>query len=98
MTHRVVFSPRALDQLDALQSYIEAAGSPVAAGAYVEAIIVYCESMATFPVRGVVRDDIREGLRITNYRGRAVIAFTVNTDTVAILGVFYGGQDYSQLL
>ena len=45
-----------------------------------------------------MRDDIRPGLRITNYRRRAVIAFEVDdtTRTVAILGVFYGGRDYER--
>jgi plasmid stabilization system protein ParE len=42
------------------------------------------------------RDDIRPGLRITNYRKRTVIAFAVDTDAerVEILGIFHGGQDY----
>jgi hypothetical protein len=32
-------------------------------------------------------------LRITNYRTRAVIAFEVDKDRVAIIGIFYGGRD-----
>jgi hypothetical protein len=40
------------------------------------------------------------GLRINHYRGRAVIAFLVDSDaeTVSIVGVFYGGQDYETAL
>jgi hypothetical protein len=40
------------------------------------------------------------GLRITNYRHRAVIAFRIDesTDTVAILGVYYGGRNYESEL
>lgn len=36
------------------------------------------------------------GLRITNYRRRAAIAFLVDTEAriVSIVGVYYGGQDY----
>ena len=45
-----------------------------------------------------MHDDIRPGVRITNYRKRAVIAFDVDADTVSILGVFYGGQDYKTIL
>ena len=44
------------------------------------------------------RDDIRPGIRITNYRKRAVIAFAVEGDTVSVLGVFYGGRDYETIL
>jgi plasmid stabilization system protein ParE len=40
----------------------------------------------------------RPGLRITNYRKRAVIAFSVDAEQVSIIGVFYGGQDYEAIL
>ena len=50
--------------------------------------------MRAFPQRGTLRDDVRPGLRITNYKKRAVIAFEVSADQVSILGVYYGGQDY----
>jgi toxin ParE1/3/4 len=44
---------------------------------------------------GVARDDIRPGLRITNYKSSAVIAFHVDEadSRISVLGVFYGGQD-----
>ena len=44
------------------------------------------------------RDDVRPGLRITNYRKRAVIAFEVQAERVAIIGIFYGGQNYAAIL
>ncbi|MGX7004083.1 type II toxin-antitoxin system RelE/ParE family toxin [Caballeronia sp. KNU42] len=94
----VKFAPEALEQLDSLEQYIaEAASSTVAAG-YIDAIVSYCESLQSFPNRGTQRDDIRPGLRITNYRGRTVIAFAVEADQPTILGVFYGGQDYEAAL
>ena len=43
------------------------------------------------------RDDIRQGLRVTNYKGRTVIAYDVTAELVSIIGVFYGGQDYETL-
>jgi plasmid stabilization system protein ParE len=46
------------------------------------------------PLRGTCRDDIRPGLRITNYKKRTVIAFNVDAELVSIIGVFYAGQDY----
>jgi plasmid stabilization system protein ParE len=49
-------------------------------------------------LRGAQRDDIRPGLRITNYKGRTVIAFAVEPGQVSIIGVFYGGQDYATAL
>lgn len=98
MTHRVVFSPEAEDQLAELYRYIATAASPGIAERYVNAIITYCETLNTFPLRGAKRDDIRPGLRITNYKGRTVIAFAVDERQVSIIGVFYGGQDYETAL
>lgn len=54
----------------------------------------YCRAFSTFPHRGTRRDDIRPGLRTVGYRRRATIAFEVTDDTVNILGIYYGGQDY----
>ncbi|MCF7977706.1 MAG: type II toxin-antitoxin system RelE/ParE family toxin [Chromatiaceae bacterium] len=98
MSHRVVFSTEAEDQLVALYRYIADAASPEIAARYTEAIVSYCEGLRTFPHRGTQRDDIRPGLRVTNYKKRAVIAFAVDNDIIAILGVFYGGQDYETAL
>jgi antitoxin ParD1/3/4 len=41
------------------------------------------ENLRTFPLRGTQGDDLRPGLRITNYKKRAVIAFGVDTETVS---------------
>ena len=98
MIYRVVFSPEAEEQLANLYSYIAIAASPDIASRYTEAIITYCESLNTFPHRGSMRDDVRPGLRITNYKKRAVIAFEVSADTVSVIGIFYGGQDYESSL
>ena len=72
--------------------------SPLNAQRYTEAIVTYCETLQTFPLRGTRRDDIRPGLRITNYKGRAVIAFDVIDEQVSGIGVFYGGPDYASVL
>jgi toxin ParE1/3/4 len=97
VNYTVQFSPEAQDQLDELEAFITVAASPVTAANYVDAIVTYCESLKTFPKRGTRRDDLFPGLRIISYHRRAVITFLVDTPacTVSILGVFYGGQDYS---
>jgi len=90
----VVFTPEALQQLEELYAYIARAASPLVALRYTDAIATYCETLQTFPLRGARRDDIRPGLRVTNYKGRAVIAFDVSSERVNVIGIFYGGQDY----
>src|SRR5699024_3023421 len=72
--------------------------SPENAARYTEAIVTYCEGLTNFPHRGSARDDIRSGLRTIGYKKRVIIAFAVLDDTVAILGIFYGGRDYETIL
>ncbi|WP_297462628.1 type II toxin-antitoxin system RelE/ParE family toxin [Ferrovum sp.] len=98
MSFCVVFSPEAEEQLASLYCHIASVASPEIAARYTEAIVIYCESLCNFPHRGTMRDDVRPGLRITNYRKRAVIAFCVDSEQVSIIGVFYGGQDYETIL
>jgi plasmid stabilization system protein ParE len=98
MMHRVVFAPEAEAQLLALYFHIAAAASPAIAADYTEAIIAQCETLQTFPIRGTRRDDIRPGLRTFGFRRRVTIAFEVGEDTVAILGIFYGGQQFESVL
>jgi plasmid stabilization system protein ParE len=98
MNYRVVFSPEAEEQLVSLYGHIAAAASPDIASRYTEAIVSYCESLGSFPHRGTMRDDVRPGLRITNYKQRTVIAFEVDAEQVSVIGVFYGGQDYETIL
>ena len=98
MKYRVVFSPEALEQLAELYRYIAGEASPEVAAQYTEAIVSYCESLRTFPLRGTPRNDVRQGMRITNYKKRAVIAFDVDTEVVSVIGVFYGGQDHETVL
>ncbi len=97
MKDTVIFTPEAEEQLAALYRYIAAEASPNIAERYTSAIISYCEGLSTFPHRGVCRGDIRQGLRVTNYKGRTVIAYDVSANLVSIIGVFYGGQDYENL-
>ena len=96
MSYAVVFAPRAEDQLAELYGYIAKRASPATAERYTDAIVSLCEGLSEYPHRGTPRDDIRPGLRITNHKGRTVIAFAVDDARrcVSILGVYYGGQDY----
>jgi len=94
----VVFTPEAREQLSALYRWIAVEAGPEIARRYTEAVISQCESLRSFPERGTPRDDIRPGLRITSYRRRTVIAFAIEADRVAIIGVFHGGQNYQVTL
>jgi len=98
--YRVVFTPEAGDQLEDLLLYIAEHSSLAIAERYTGAVVATCEGLALFPLRGVAREDIRPGLRLTHHKGRTVIAYAVDevAQTVSIIGVFYGGQDHEGAL
>ncbi|MGQ9369587.1 type II toxin-antitoxin system RelE/ParE family toxin [Azospirillum sp. ST 5-10] len=93
MSHKVQFSPEA--QNDLLEIYDCIAGKAGAARAlgYVERIEQYCLRLANFPERGTARDDIRQGLRVIGFEGRATVAFHVDAGHVTILRILYAGRD-----
>lgn len=74
--------------------------SPAVAERYTDAVVGSCESLSKFPHRGMRRDDVRPGLRITNHKRRTVIAFDVDDERalVSILGIFHGGRNYEGAL
>lgn len=94
----VAFSPEAEAQIVALYEYIAANASPSLAAAYASALVERCERLGETPLAGVARDDIRRGLRLTFFRRRVAIAYSVAAKAVTVLAIFYGGQDYESLL
>jgi toxin ParE1/3/4 len=98
MPYSVVFTPEAEDQLVEIYRYIANDASPAIAEKFTSTIVDFCEGLVNFPHRSVRRDDIRPGLFVTQYRSRVVIAYSVDNDTVVVIGVFYGGRDFESLL
>lgn len=98
MTPRTVFTPEAEQHLVDLYRYIAANGYPETAARFTDSIVAFCEDIATLPLAGKARDDIRPGLRIIGYRRRVVVAFLVLGEVVVIVGIFYGGRDYEAVL
>lgn len=99
MTRRIVYSPRAREQLTDLYTWIaDEPGYPERAAGYVAAILDYCDGLVVFPYIGEARDDLRPGLRTIAFRRRVVIAFAVTEEAVEVLGVYYGGRDYESLI
>ncbi|MGM4982076.1 MULTISPECIES: type II toxin-antitoxin system RelE/ParE family toxin [Rhizobium] len=92
MVYKIVFRPAARADLKALYSYIAKQADHRVAGAYIDRMEASCRSLAIFPERGTVRDDLFPGVRVIGFEHRASIAFIVEADTVRILRVLYGGQ------
>ncbi|WP_230473339.1 type II toxin-antitoxin system RelE/ParE family toxin [Dyella choica] len=94
--YAVEYAPEAVDQLEALYAYLAYEAGLNVARSYIDGIQSYCEGLNLYPERGVRRDDIRPGLRITNHQSKTIVAFTIDHAAlrVAILGIYHGGQDY----
>src|SRR5205085_4431258 len=95
---KIVFRPLAEDDLFALYDYIAAEAGRATAGSYIDRIEAACMALETLPERGPRRDDIRRGLRTTDFERRATIAFQVTRTAVVIVRIFHGGQDYARAL
>jgi toxin ParE1/3/4 len=95
---QVIFTPRAMRQIEDLHSYISQSTRAGVADGYVGRIIQYCERFEVFPLRGTGRDDILPGLRTIGFERRVTIAFVVTPEAVLIEGIFYGGQDFATRL
>jgi plasmid stabilization system protein ParE len=89
----VVYTPTALRQFEALEAYIAENASSQTAQRYVAGIIRFCESPTLFPQRGALREDLGPQVRLVGYRRRVVIVTQIDGDKLAIVGVFYGGQN-----
>ena len=95
MALSVVFRPEAEADLLALYQYIAAMSGPVTAGNYVDRIEAACLSLATFPNRGVRRDDILTGLRTLTLERRLTVAYRVLKAEVEIVTIAYAGRDFA---
>jgi toxin ParE1/3/4 len=98
MSHKIVVSNEAREQLDDLYDYIATASSPATALRFNNAILDQLESLRDFPDLGTPRDDILTGLRTIGFRRRVTIAFVVEDTEVLVVGIFYGGQDFEAIL
>ena len=84
---RVIFTPLAERHIDSLHEYIATHSGEECADSYVGRIVEFCNSLATFPLRGTQRDDLLPGLRVTGFERRVTIAFVVTAEAVLIEGI-----------
>jgi toxin ParE1/3/4 len=94
----VEFSDDARADLLALYDWIAGTTSPAIALSYIERLENYILGFDLASERGHLREDIRAGLRIVGFERRITIAFFVEDERVVILRVFYGGQNWTDLM
>jgi toxin ParE1/3/4 len=92
MNFKVRMEAEAEADLQAIYDYIAVQSSAKRARAYVDRLLAFLSQFDTFPKRGSVRADLRDGLRIVGFERRISIAFVVEADTVVILRILYAGR------
>ncbi|MEO1190536.1 MAG: type II toxin-antitoxin system RelE/ParE family toxin [Pseudomonadota bacterium] len=95
---RIVFSARAQRDLHQLKACIARESYASRAKSYFDRLLNTCESLSTFPRRGMAHDDVLPGLRTIVFEGRTIIAYSVSGDTIRIQAVFHGGQNWKERL
>lgn len=91
--YAVRLTPAAENDLRAIYRYVLIASrSPHVARAYVARIRRFLEGFQSFPMRGSLRSEIRDDLRIVGFERSVSIAFLIETDEVIILRIGSHGQ------
>ncbi|MDP3254588.1 MAG: type II toxin-antitoxin system RelE/ParE family toxin [Bosea sp. (in: a-proteobacteria)] len=91
-------SPQAEFDLRSIYDWIAKRSSPQTADRYIQRIETTYRSLADFPMRGTLHDDLLPGLRIIGMERRVTIAFRIIGDRVEILRILYGGRDVKAAL
>lgn len=92
----VIYTPEAGQDLDWIYGIIAGAGSATTANRYDARLRAFCERLEYGSERGTVRDDILPGLRVIGFERSASVAFVAEADRVVIVGVFYGGVNWTR--
>lgn len=71
ISYRIVVTPEARDDLDAVHSYIAAAADTETASRFTNGIIDHIATLSAFPKRGTPRDDLRPDWRRNGQMVRA---------------------------
>lgn len=92
----VRLSEPAIDDLFEVYLYFAERIGHDRAETYVSRIESFCRSLSTLSERGRKRDDLLPGIRTLIFESRAVVAYRIDDDTVTILRVIHGAQDYDE--
>ncbi len=90
---RVELLQAARDDLKQLYDYIADHSGAHVADRYIDRIEAACAALSLFSNRGAAREDLGAGVRTVGFERRATIVFQVEDHSVAVVRVFYVGQD-----
>ena len=94
----VIVSPEAEEDLAQMHSYLKSKVGKLLADRYIDRIGSFLAKLDLASERGTLRSDIRSGLRVIGFERSLTIAFEVSSESVKILRIFSGGQNWQDLL
>lgn len=77
-----------------LHSYLKLKASKLVADRYLDRLGIFLEGLDLASERGTLRSDILPNLRVIGFERKLAIAFVVTMDSVKILRIFSGGQNW----
>ena len=77
-----------------LHSYLKLKASKLVADRYLDCLGIFLEGLDLASERGTLRSDILPNLRVIGFERKLAIAFVVTMDSVKILRIFSGGQNW----
>ena len=98
MTHAVLLSPLAVEDLIALHGWIVEEADRAIADGYLDRIERKMAGLTQFPLRGAPRDDLAPGVRTLVFERKVLIAYRVEGATVTVLRVISGQRELAPLL
>jgi toxin ParE1/3/4 len=91
--YRLRYLPAAERDIKDGYDYLLPLAGDATADRYVEDMLVACEGLRDFPLRGGPRGEMRPGLRIISVKRRATIAYAVSGNEVIILRILGRRRD-----
>ncbi len=96
--YTVTGTPAVYAKLARQWDYLAQHAGTTVANRYIDRLVTYFRSLATFPERGHPRRDLLPGLHVIGFERSANLAIVVEPDDVYVVGVYFGGEDYESAL
>jgi toxin ParE1/3/4 len=94
----VIVSDEAEEDMAQMHSYLKIKAGKLVADRYVDRIGVFLAGLDLASERGTLRSDVRPDLRIVGFERTVTVAFLVSLDSVKILRIFSGGQNWHEFM
>jgi len=96
-SRKVAYDDQANLDLLAIFNWLAETASPISALRIIDDLQEFIAKLDIASERGTRRDDLLAGIRTLGH-GNATIAFVVDDDTITVLRIFYGGQNWESAL